>query len=231
MTSRVNKLIPIGVIVGLSLPGVVAGDFYGLEWEFIHEGDQGTTARVYVMMEPGGRLDLVGGNSFQNLEISSLDGFYQNNFGGPTSRQINSNFFVFLPSLEWDSYVTIGALYQDGTPFGENGLNDVGMDWSTFENGGDLVSNSGSWFVGPDQQQGEAQLLNGIGGYGVLIAQLTMFNPSVSFSGILQGRNADGQAWQVALSDYWIGTLNPPSPGGLAVLAIAGLAGSRRRRD
>ena len=100
------------------------------------------------MMASGGRLDLVGGNSSQNLQISSPEGFYQNYLGGPTSRQINSNFFPFVPSLEWDSYVTIGALYQECTPFGENGLMDGGVDWSTFENGGALVADSGSWFVG-----------------------------------------------------------------------------------
>ncbi|MBG84212.1 MAG: hypothetical protein CMJ40_06655 [Phycisphaerae bacterium] len=230
MTTNFNAGAVFALIAGLGMSGVVTGDFYGLDWEFIHEGDQGSTVRLYAMMESGGRLDLVGGNSFQNLEISSPEGFYQNNLGGPTSRQINSNFFPFVPSLEWDSYVTIGALYQDGTPFGENGLNDVGLDWSTFENGGDLVADSGSWFVGLDHQQGEAQFVNGIGGYGVLIAQLTVSYPQVLFSGILQGQNADGEAWQVALSDYLIGDLNPPAPGALAVLAIAGFAGPRRRR-
>lgn len=235
MTTALNKRIVLGMIAGLSMSAVARGefyglDFYGLDWELVNEGDLGSTVRLYAMMESGGRLDLVGGNSFQSLELSSPDGFYQNELGGPTSRQINSNFFPFVPSLEWDSYVTIGSLYQDGTPFGENGLNDIGVDWSTFENGGSLVEESGNWFVGLDQQQGEAQFVNGIGGYGVLIAQLTVFYPQVSFSGILQGRNADGQAWQVALSDYLIGALNPPAPGALAVLAIAGFVGPRRRR-
>lgn len=229
MTSTLNKLIPIGLMAGMGMSGVVMGGFQRLDWEFIHEGEQGSTFRVYAMMESGGRLDLVGGNSFQNLEISSPDGFYQNNVGGPTSRQINSNFFPFVPSLEWDSYVTIGALYQDGTPFGSNELNDIGVDWSSFENGGDITAETGSWFVGLEEEQGKSQLVNGLGGYGVLIAQLTMSDPQALFSGILQGRNANGEPWLVNMSGYVIGNL-APAPGVLAVLAIAGFAGSRRRR-
>ena len=191
MTTALNKRIILGMIAGLSMSAVARGefyglDFYGLDWELVNEGDLGSTVRIYAMMESGGRFDLVGGNSFQSLELSSPDGFYQNELGGPTSRQINSNFFPFVPSLEWDSYVTIGSLYQDGTPFGENGLNDIGVGWSTFENGGSLVEESGNWFVGLDQQQGEAQLVNGIGGYGVLIAQLT----GVLSAGILLGNSA-----------------------------------------
>ncbi|MBG83626.1 MAG: hypothetical protein CMJ40_03650, partial [Phycisphaerae bacterium] len=62
-------------------------------------------------METGGRLDAVAGNSSQSLSLTSIDGSYQNSNGGPTSKEINSNFFAFVPSLEWDSYVTVGALY------------------------------------------------------------------------------------------------------------------------
>ena len=78
----------------------------------------GSTVRIYAMMESV--ADWISSEETFQF-VSSPDGFYQNELGGPTSRQINSNFFPFVPSLEWDSYVTIGSLYQDGTPFGENG--------------------------------------------------------------------------------------------------------------
>ena len=70
--------------------------------------------------------------------ISSSAGFYQDANGGPTSVEINPNFYSFVPDLEWDSRVTIGALDQTGNQFGSNNLGSVGIDWSTFENGGTL---------------------------------------------------------------------------------------------
>ena len=72
----------------------------------------GETYRMYVNMEAGTRIDAVFGNSVGSLSIGLLDGmsFYQNSFGGPTSTSTNSDFFALAPSLEWDSYVTIGSL-------------------------------------------------------------------------------------------------------------------------
>ena len=83
------------------------------------------------------------------------------------------------------------ALYQDGsTVGGENALNNVGIDWSAFEAGGDLETDNGTWFVTPDKQQGEAIDHGGDIGYGVLIAQVTTTDNGGTFSGLLQGKDA-----------------------------------------
>ncbi|MBG84211.1 MAG: hypothetical protein CMJ40_06650 [Phycisphaerae bacterium] len=212
--------------------GTANADFQGIEWDVVNNSEFGTTFRVYAMMDPGDRLDAVAGNSSQPLSFSSQGDFYQNVNGGPTSKEINSNFFPFVPSLEWDSYVTVGALYQDGFPFGENNLNNVGIDWGSFESGADLYTDNGTYFVTPDQQQGQAIEVqtNAGNGYGVLIAQLTVSYPRALFSGLLQGKDANGDTWQASVNDAVIGQLTPPAPGALAVLAIAGFAGPRRRR-
>ena len=63
------------------------------------------------------------------------------------AQQINPAFFPMAPDLEWDSRVTIGALDVLGTPFPSNELNEIGIDWTNFEAGGNLSIGNGTWFV------------------------------------------------------------------------------------
>ena len=120
--------------------------------------------------------------------------------------------------MEWDSYVSIGALYQDGNPFGSNNLNNIGVDWATWEGGGDLVTDNGSWFVTPDDAQGGE--LNGQ----VFIGQFTIDGGDIVGQVNLQGKDADGNTWN-EIGASWV-----PAPGALALLGLAGVAGRRRRR-
>lgn len=220
-----------GTVAAFAMAGTASAAFQGIASTVANVGDQGTTYRIYAQMDMGDRLDAVAGNGSQNLALTSVDGFYQNANGGPTSKEINSNFFAFVPSLEWDSYVTVGALYQDGsTVGGENALNNVGIDWSAFEAGGDLETDNGTWFVTPDKQQGEAIDHGGDIGYGVLIAQVTTTDNGGTFSGLLQGKDANGDTWSANVSGAAYGGGDIPAPGALALLGLAGVAGRRRRR-
>jgi MYXO-CTERM domain-containing protein len=211
-----------GAVGGIALASTaMASPLESLSMELVHSGDQGDTYRLYANLEDGARIDAVYGNAQGDLEVS-VDGgsMYHDPAGGPTSQAINSAFFQFVPSMEWDSYVSIGALYANGDPFGANNLNDIGIDWAAWEGGGDLVSNNGSWFVTPDDAQGgelNGQVFIGqftvVGGIGDLVGQVN-----------LQGKDADGNTWN-AIGASWV-----PAPGALALLGLAGLAGRRRRR-
>jgi MYXO-CTERM domain-containing protein len=233
-----------GSVGAIALASVATAGFNGMAWQTVdnlgNAGNGGETYRLYAMLDNGDRLDAVAGNEAQGLSLTSTGLFYQNANGGPTSKSINSGFFGFVPSLEWDSYATIGALYQDGEPFSSNELNDIGIDWSTFEGGGDLSSNNGTWFVTPDQDQGNAIEHSGLfaggsnvpfEGYGVLIAQVTVLGGAAdyagTFSGLLQGKTAGGDTWQENVNGFEYGGI--PAPGALALLGLAGLAGRRRR--
>ena len=193
----------------------------GLSVDLVNSGDQGNTYRVYIEVDAGSRIDAIYGNSQGELRMGTVSGasFYQNANGGHSSKQINSNFFPFVPSMEWDSYVTIGALYQNGAPFGANNLNDIGIDWSGFESGGALTTTNGSWFVTPDDAQGGE-----IDGR-VLIAQLTIAGDASDLDLLVnaQGKDADGNTMNM------IG-LAVPAPGALALLGVAGLVSRRRRK-
>jgi MYXO-CTERM domain-containing protein len=209
-----------GAVGGILLAGTaMASPLQSLTMELVNSGAEGETYRLYANLDAGARIDAVYGNATGTLEIG-VDGgsMYHNAAGGATSQSINSAFFVFVPAMEWDSYVSIGALYSDGTPFGENNLNDIGIDFASWEGGADLVSDNGSWFVTPDDAQGLEQ------GGQVFLGQFTIDSGSLVGQVNLQGKDADGNTWN-AIGASWV-----PAPGALALLGLAGLAGRRRRR-
>ena len=217
----------LGTTAAISLVGMAqASPFQGVTIESLGDNGYGETYRMYVDMEAGTRIDAVFGNSASSMTIGTADGmaFYQNALGGPTSMAINSAFFPLAPSLEWDSYVTIGALYANGSPFAENALLDIGIDWGPFNSGNAIDSDNGSWFVTPADAQGEElggrvligqfTVVGGTGdGYADLVGQIN-----------IQGKDADGNTFQ-EMGISWV-----PAPGALALLGVAGLAGRRRRR-
>ena len=220
----VKSCVFAGAVGGLLLAGSAFGSPYlGMELELVNSGAQGNSYRMYVLLEEGSRIDAVYGNSLGDLEISSSTGFYQDGFGGATSTSINESFFALAPSLEWDSYVSIGALYANGGGgFSSNALNDVGLTEAkeAFEAGGALVTDNGSWFVTSADPQGEE--LDGR----VFIGQFTVSGDASSITGQvnLQGKTADGENFNV-IGASWV-----PAPGALALLGLAGLTGRRRRR-
>ena len=231
-----------GSVMALLIAGTASADFSGMAWEEVDNGGlvpDGRTYRLVAVMNQGDRLDAVAGNQEQDLRLTSTGSFYQNSFGGAYSTDINAAFFSIAPSLEFDSFVTIGR-----TTNTDNGMNKVGLDTAvaSFELGGSLEANNGTWFVTPDLSQGEAIEYNtlkdangnSIGtAYGVLIAQVTVLNQDPlsagTFSGKLQGKLANGDGWTADVNDFVYGS-EVPAPGALALLGLAGLAGRRRRR-
>ena len=217
-----------GVVGGIALAGTASAALQSLSMELVNSGAEGNTYRLFANLDAGARVDAVYGNSQGALSVAVANGgsIYHNANGGPTSKEINSNFFPFVPSMEWDSYVSIGAYYQNGAPFGENNLNNIGVDWAAWEGGGDLFADNGSWFVTPDDAQGAE--LNGQ----VFLGQFTVQGGTGTSADLvgqvnLQGKDADGNTWN-AIGASWGGEI--PAPGALALLGLAGVAGRRRRR-
>jgi len=148
----------------------------------VHDGsiaelDGMTTYHVYaVCTNPTDEISAVYGDATAPLSLTSTDGFYQNSLGTNVGWTVNPAFFPAFPAIEFDSWVTIGAMNQlevTGQP------NTIGMDgpFETFDAGGNLVVNSdngGSWFTlfGDVAAQAGDDLQ-------VLIAQLTAANDAV----------------------------------------------------
>ena len=98
---------------------------------------------------------------------------------------MNPLLFTDFPTLEWDSFITIGAADNSSV-----GIQTAGLNTGVFEAGGALLSDGvtgGSWFVFPDQ---EPQAFPDAQGR-VLIGQFTT-DGTVSLNCNIQYRAADG---------------------------------------
>ena len=211
MKVRMTPLVGTAAMISLGSTTAFA-DFQGIEWEAIDSGlGIGTTYRLYVAIDAGGEVDAVYGDSDNALTIESSTSFYQNPFGGYGTP--SESLFEFFPSLEFDSFVTIGLLNDTG-----DAMMDIGIDWTDFEdNGGAIWTDNGTWFATPDEPQ--VREVNGR----VLIGQFTTDGDISGFIN-LQGKNADLTNWNALNVDI------TPTPGALALLGIAGIAARRRRK-
>ena len=216
-----NTKILLGLTAGvgsLILAGTATADFQGLTLEVVDNGGTvaGTTYDLYANVDAGGRVDAVYGDGANVLSIGATGGsFVQNAFGGNTSMDINAAFLPLFPSLAYDSFVTIGLLDSTG-----NALNNIGIDFTGFAAGGTLSTDNGTWFVTPDDAQG-----NESGGR-VLLGRFTIDGGALEGSINLQGRDAGGNVWNAD----GISFSTIPAPGALALLGLAGLAVRRRRK-
>jgi hypothetical protein len=210
--------ILLGLTAGvgsLILAGTATADFQYLTLEVVDNGGvvAGTTFDLYAYVDAGGRVDAVYGDGANTLSIG-VDGgnFFQSVYGGNTSMDINPAFLPLFPELQYDSYVTIGL-----TDNGGNALNNIGIDWTGFAAGGTLSTDNGTWFVTPDDAQGDES------GGRVLLGRFTIDGGELVGSVNLQGRDSSGTVWN-AHGVTWV-----PAPGALALLGLAGLASRRRR--
>jgi hypothetical protein len=162
--------------------GVGGENGFALDLELIetHDGTlEGLSAgmktyRLYVTTPTANDfVSSVSGDVDHPANISTTSSFYQSEFGGITPDNINPLFFTVVPSLNYDSWLTIGI--EGVAVSGESAISVVEApqdDWtSVFNAGGNLELNSfwgGSWFA----------LISASNGFAgddqrVLVAQLT----------------------------------------------------------
>ena len=213
MKVRMTTLVGTTALIAVGTT-TASADFIGFEIDEVENGMAGlTTYRVYAAIDAGGEVDAVYGDDVNALSIQSSTSFYQNQFGGYGTP--SESLFAFFPSLEFDSFVTIGLLNDTG-----DAMMDIGIDWTDFEdNGGAIYTDNGTWFATPDEAQ--VQEVNGR----VLIAQFTT-EGDVSGCLSLQGKEED-----TSINWNAVGVCfdTVPAPGALALLGLAGLASRRRR--
>ncbi|MEE3002258.1 MAG: dockerin type I domain-containing protein [Planctomycetota bacterium] len=186
--------------------GSAMGDLLNLDYEIVGvnhitganapTGDH-FTVDIFAVVEAGDRLDAVAGDDNVDKIISALPtgSFWQNAFGGNDSTAINPLLFGTFPSLEYDSFVTIGLLDQTG-----NAMSTQGIDFSQFEVGGDIFADNGAWYVTPADAQGESEAFSGTdcsSGFAVRVARLTVngLGTTIHLEGIFQGKDSAGTTW------------------------------------
>ena len=157
-----------------------------------------STYRVYVKFShPDDFLSAVAGDAGNGpVIIEGGNNFYQDALGGLTPQPSNPALFPAFPSLEFDSYITIGV---DGPANGLNGeaevsiVSDENQPWgTTFEAGNDLIIDSpigGAWFATNIYS-------NGVAGADslVLIGQFTTdaeLTGQITFQTFIQGEQGE----------------------------------------
>jgi hypothetical protein len=201
-------MLGLGLASSLVCGSVATADLQELDYRIVANnavaGDNNWTVEIYAVLDDGSRLDAVAGDGKLDKRVAISGGsFYQNAFGGNTSVAINPLLIPTFPELEYDSWVTIGAMDSTGAPYLANALLDIGIDWTAFEAGGDIYTDNGTWFITPDDDQGEHMVFtnqNCEDRNGVLVARLTVFDPngvaSVFLGALFQGKDAMGATWQ-----------------------------------
>ena len=149
-----NKLLTFVLLLGTTT--YVSAQFVRLEVDYIDNMGKvpGDTYRVYAVMEnEGDILDAVYGEASAPLKVSSTKPFYQHPKGGALSADIQRYDTTLDETLLYDSWVTIGA--EDNYMNAVSGfIMEDGL--ALFDQGNELVTNDGAWFVTPDKRQAAA---------------------------------------------------------------------------
>lgn len=172
----------------------LGGLVQGLEYEvYSDDGIDGmTTYRVYAAFDSDEiEVTAMYGTEASPWQIIPSTQFYQDEVGGPTPSGINPLFFASIPSLEFDSWVTLGAAPGDNDSSGDVGM---GSFFPSFENGNSLNVNTfigGSLYLIPGISD-QAIPMNGK----VLLAQITT-DGTTDMLVNLQIRNSDDESIEV----------------------------------
>jgi hypothetical protein len=193
-------------------------DYIGLSFEYEEAGNDLWTMRLYADFTAStDQLTGVFADSQSSLYIRSENGFYQNPYGGPTSLNINPALFDVFPSLEYDSWVTIGSEDQI-----DNAMLVTGIDWTDFENGGNIENDNGAWFATEDDVQTVAG-----NDLRVLIGQFTTYGWDSQIYGSINLLGQQGDLVPFVARDQYFGWV--PAPATIVVLGLAGIHARRRR--
>ena len=166
----------------------------------------------------GDHMTAVAGTPNSPLTIEVIDGtFYQHPFGidSPPSRKLIQVF----PSLAYDTFVTIGKKDNNGD------ILTLTTGWPGF-GPSELTTTEAAWAITPDNPQGDPFDPGTFPGNGqVLIGQFATADGSAIAGTMLLQFISNGAVGQAVVSFYHV-----PSPGALAMMGVAGLIGTRRRR-
>jgi hypothetical protein len=177
-----------------------------------------TVYRLYALFDDAGNEVF---NVF-NTDIATTVGatLYQDGFGTDTAP--SDSFLSVIPTLEFDSFITINRLTDAGDATATD------PDFAFTSNGVE-----GGWFNGdPTNGQGLAASVGVSGAFETLIAQFTVVStlsnpdPAAVWFGFasITYSDATGATQQLANQNLY-----PPSPGAAPLFVIAALAHRRRR--
>ena len=211
------KLLLHTVLIA-SLSTSAMSEYVGLSFEYEDAGNDLWTMRLYAdFTSSTDQLTAVFADAQSSLYIRSENGLYQNPFGGPTSVSINPALYDVFPSLKYDSWVTIGSEDQV-----DNAMLVTGIDWTEFENGGDIQFDNGAWFATKDDGQTVAG-----NDLRVLIGQFTTYGSDSQIYGSINLLGQQGDLVPFVARDQYFGWV--PAPATILLLGLGCLKNRRRR--
>jgi len=138
----------------------------------------GNTYRVYAVLPTAQHsLHAIFAANEHVLNVATTGTFFQHQYGSSTTTTLSEAGLMITPSLAFDSWVTVGAESS-----ANNNLFDIGIDFTDFLAGNELVATDGAWFVVPTDVQAAAAV-----GNKVLLMQLTTDGTATGILN-LQGR-------------------------------------------
>jgi hypothetical protein len=146
----------------------------------------GQTYRVYAKLPSSDySLQVVYGDSDNPMSIKSSAPFFQSPIAGHSAAGISSVAEQADASVRFDSWITLGYANNES-----NSMWDVGVDFASFDAGGEIQSDNGGWFLVPSDAMCQPNT-QGL----VLIGQ---FTSTGVIKGImnLQGKTPTGEIWQ-----------------------------------
>jgi len=146
----------------------------------------GNTYRVYASLPSHQHsLQVVYGDEAAPLRIESSAPFFQSPYAAFSAAGISSAAEQVDATVRYDSWITVG--YESNE---SNDMWDLGVDFSSFDQGGAIISDNGGWFLIPTDEKC-APNSQGL----VLIGQFTSTG-EIRGTLNLQGRDADGATWR-----------------------------------
>jgi len=146
----------------------------------------GHTYRVYASLpSPQHSLQVVYGDDANPMRIESSAPFFQSPYAAFSAAGISAAAEQVDATVRFDSWITVG--YENNE---SNDMWDLGVDFSSFDQGGAIVSDNGGWFLIPSDEKC-APNAQGL----VLIGQFTSAG-EVRGTLNVQGRDIDGTTWR-----------------------------------
>ncbi len=151
-----------------------------------HGAVAGNTYRVYAQLPSAQHsLQVVYGDAAHPLNIQSSAGFYQSPIAGFSAAGISQAAEQADAGVRYDSWITVGYTNNDS-----NDMWDIGVDFAGFDQGGQISTTNGGWFLVPTDTKC-APNAQGL----VLIGQFTSTG-IVQGTLNLQGKTPNGEIWR-----------------------------------
>ena len=222
---KVKALTLASVAGSLAMAGGASAAFTNITATVTSDIDIGGTLydnfQIFVNYDnPADQTIALGGTpNNQQVLNSGGGGFWQQTLFG-TDTAYNPAFVMFDPNLIYDSYVTIGTVTS------ADGMAPQFQSWNStdFNTADSATTTNGGWFLTPDDPET-------ISGGSSIVASFTVAAGNTVSGNFGQLQTVeDGVSMTRGGADTAFSFTRVPAPGTLALLGLAGLAGTRRRR-